>query len=208
MSGLDARHPSGPPAVVRSTTVQPRRPATASATRAVIVSVIGFVVCATFAATPGSPFQPVLPQGAPTAGPVHLAREVHRVRRADGQLVDRGGGGLHRPGRRGVPDGPAGGLPRHDLVADRHRAGGRLSRRRLPVAVAVLARRLLLRLLRPHRGHLPPEPLRPHPRGVRRGFTVAAGGPEVGRHARGVRPAVHVAVGRASRASPRRRPRR
>ena len=134
--------------------------------------------------------------GSPTTGPVHLAREVHRVRRADGQLVDRGGGGLHRPGRRGVPDGPAGGLPRHDLVADGRRAGGRLSRRRLPVAVAVLARRLLLRLLRPHRGRLPPEPLRPHPRGVRRGFAVAAGGPEVGRHASGVRPAVHVAVGR------------
>ncbi|HVD70350.1 MAG TPA: hypothetical protein VNG34_05820 [Actinomycetota bacterium] len=47
----------------------PRRPATASATRAVIVSVIGFVVCATFAATPGSPFQPVLPQGAQPQGP-------------------------------------------------------------------------------------------------------------------------------------------
>ena len=34
-----------------------------------IVSVFGFVVCATFAATPGSPFQPVLPQGAQPQGP-------------------------------------------------------------------------------------------------------------------------------------------
>ena len=32
-------------------------------------SVIGFLFCATFAATPGSPFQPVLPQGAQSTGP-------------------------------------------------------------------------------------------------------------------------------------------
>lgn len=33
------------------------------------LSVFGFVMCATFAATPGSPFQPVLPRGAELRGP-------------------------------------------------------------------------------------------------------------------------------------------
>ncbi len=33
------------------------------------LSVFGFVMCATFAATPGSPFQPVLPRGAEPSGP-------------------------------------------------------------------------------------------------------------------------------------------
>jgi hypothetical protein len=39
------------------------------ATRAIVLAVAGFVACATFAAAPGSPFQPVLPAGAEPGGP-------------------------------------------------------------------------------------------------------------------------------------------
>ena len=49
--------------------MRPRNPATASVRRAVAVSVAGFVLCSTFAGSPGSPFQPVLPAGAQPAGP-------------------------------------------------------------------------------------------------------------------------------------------
>ena len=53
----------------------PREPR--SATGAIVVSIVGFAVCATFAASPGSPFQPVLPRGAEPSGPfTWLARTL------------------------------------------------------------------------------------------------------------------------------------
>jgi hypothetical protein len=55
--------------VVRSGIVRPRQPVPGSVVRAVVIAVVGFVACATFAAAPGSPFQPVLPQGAQPMGP-------------------------------------------------------------------------------------------------------------------------------------------
>jgi alpha-1,6-mannosyltransferase len=49
--------------------VRPLSAGPGSAVRAVVLAVLGFTMCAVFAATPGSPFQPVLPRGAEASGP-------------------------------------------------------------------------------------------------------------------------------------------
>ena len=66
--------------MIRSAAVQPLKAST-SAVRAVALSVLSVVLFAAFAATPGSTFQPILPEGAQPAGPFrwlgHLLRFDH-----------------------------------------------------------------------------------------------------------------------------------
>jgi hypothetical protein len=64
------------PTMVRSSFVHPRIEAPGSVVRAVVVAVFGFVTCATFAAAPGSPFQPVLPRGSEPSGPFTWLAEL------------------------------------------------------------------------------------------------------------------------------------
>lgn len=61
------------------------------ATRAIALAVAGFVACATFAAAPGSPFQPVLPAGAGPGGPfTALAKAIGTDRLAGTWLIAAG----------------------------------------------------------------------------------------------------------------------
>lgn len=63
--------------------MQPLKPPR-SATRAVVLSALGVVLFAAFAATPGSPFQPVLPEGARPVGPFRWLGELLRFDRLSG----------------------------------------------------------------------------------------------------------------------------
>jgi hypothetical protein len=66
-SGASAGRASTPDAPApRARAVEGASP---DAWRAIALAVAGFVACATFAAAPGSPFQPVLPAGAEPSGP-------------------------------------------------------------------------------------------------------------------------------------------
>jgi alpha-1,6-mannosyltransferase len=69
--------------VVRSGVVQPLNGPRA-ATRAVVLSAFGVLLFAAFAATPGSPFQPVLPLGEQPSGPFRWLAGVLRFDRLSG----------------------------------------------------------------------------------------------------------------------------
>ncbi len=52
-----------------------------------MLAVAGFLACATFAACPGSPFQPVLPAGAEPSGPLTALAELIGLDRLDGSWL-------------------------------------------------------------------------------------------------------------------------
>ena len=123
-------------------------------------------------------------------GSVPVAGRSPPPGRALGELADRGRGRDLGVRGRLVPAAAPRGVPRACVGPHRARALDRLLRGGRHAAAAVLARRLLVRVLRTDRGRVSREPLRPDAARVLGRRALGLRGPEVGRHAGGLRAAL------------------